>query len=492
VKVQPEEVEELAPALHLSGAKFLLGVFCSLGLAGALLTRAYLGTFTRLMADDYCGAIDLARMGFWGSLTDWYLTWDGRFAANIVTLSAEAAGPGIVPVLPSILLVIWLLALTFTIHELLSSLKWANKLGKSFLLAELVLYATMETAPNSIQSFQWETGLIVYSVPLVLLTVYVGLVFRILKYAPKRKISAYLLLSGVITFIAGGFSETYVAMQAGSLALAVLILPLIVKEFPRRIIFPGLTGSLFALVTVATAPGNAVRQYFNPFERHWSQQISSAVLYSFYFVYRFVREHPISFLLCLVIPAAIAFIAYDVIPPRKSEISPRRVSKLLLCNVAVFLIVLSSVAPGYYGFGSRPPDRAMVTAQFVLVCATIGWGLLMGSRIKLLVAERYGSKAFAAAVVLLLLLLMLVGPLASMRIDLANAGGFRKYAQQWDQQDKVIRESRSIGTRDLVLLPLPVSGFGGLEVPGPNPKVGFNTCIAKYYGLDSLAYRLEP
>jgi len=64
-------------------------------LSAALLAFAYVGLFTRYMADDYCAAVAVRRDGFLGSQLGWYGGWTGRFSFSFVLAAAESVGPAV-------------------------------------------------------------------------------------------------------------------------------------------------------------------------------------------------------------------------------------------------------------------------------------------------------------------------------------------------------------------------------------------------------------
>src|ERR1051326_9015731 len=65
-------------------------------LATPLLAHAYLGFFTRYMADDYCTAAS-ARDGLLAMQKHFYLGWSGRFAFTFTIGLVESLGVWVVP-----------------------------------------------------------------------------------------------------------------------------------------------------------------------------------------------------------------------------------------------------------------------------------------------------------------------------------------------------------------------------------------------------------
>src|SRR5512142_2120663 len=73
--------------------------------------HAYLGTYSRFMADDYCSASESLRLGILRAAWFWYRTWTGRYSANVLDATFGALGPGVTPVVTALVLALWLAAL---------------------------------------------------------------------------------------------------------------------------------------------------------------------------------------------------------------------------------------------------------------------------------------------------------------------------------------------------------------------------------------------
>ncbi len=86
------------------------------GLAAGLLAlvplgaHAYLGTFSRYLADDFCTAQTLRRFGFAASQSYWYTSWSGRFSSTFVISLTQSVGPRLTPWLTSLAILLWLAA----------------------------------------------------------------------------------------------------------------------------------------------------------------------------------------------------------------------------------------------------------------------------------------------------------------------------------------------------------------------------------------------
>src|SRR5260221_14491576 len=128
----------------------------ALGIGGAmglpLVVYAWIGSFSRYTADDYCWAGVLRTEGFFGAQVLWYTAYSPRYAFTFLVNLVELAGPAIVPALPALAIVVWVGVLTWSLCQ------FDLARVHAFILAELAALATFQTAPDLPQSLYWQTG----------------------------------------------------------------------------------------------------------------------------------------------------------------------------------------------------------------------------------------------------------------------------------------------------------------------------------------------
>jgi phosphoglycerol transferase MdoB-like AlkP superfamily enzyme len=222
----------------------------------ALAAHAYVGFFTRYVADDYCTAAAVRTAGLLVTQRHFYLAWSGRFSFTLTISLVELLGTGVVPYLPTAALVCWLAATTWAVHELLNTSLGRRPLLFSFLLAELIVYATVADNVNGVfEALYWQTGMLTYVAPLVILTALAGFYARSLRHAKLNAPRAALLLplTFAVAFYAGGFSETSALMQIGAFAAAVAATLALSDATRGRRLLPSLISGLTGSVR-ATAP----------------------------------------------------------------------------------------------------------------------------------------------------------------------------------------------------------------------------------------------
>lgn len=103
--------------LTFSRRNLILGIL-AVSFIGYLLSQAYLGTFMRFVADDYCHAEIALREGVIGSTLYWYYNWTGRFVNFALVGMIDLWGRPIAPFIPGLVLTIWLLILTWSAYQI--------------------------------------------------------------------------------------------------------------------------------------------------------------------------------------------------------------------------------------------------------------------------------------------------------------------------------------------------------------------------------------
>lgn len=464
--------------------------------AASLAAHALEGFHMRYMADDYCTAGAVRTLGFVGAQKHFYFGWSGRFSFTAVVSLFALAGPWVVPFLPAAAVALWTCALAWAVYQFRNAAGWPRPLLTSLLLAELIAFATLNDTPSVFESVYWQTGMLTYLLPLVLLTFYVGWVKRLAERGGgHRPTPAALVSSAALAFFAAGFNETYAAFQTAALLTAcAACLSAGGRAALRKTVLPlacaGLAGSLVAAAVVLLAPGNEVRLAALAGVRPRLDLLDVARV-SLESAFRFVTaEHkysptPLLTTASLLLPALLAL----NLPARSDETAHDAdnftLRALLISPVVVFALVLSCFVPAVYAASVSPPYRAQVNAQFVLTVFHVFWGYLAGSALRRVISQGdrrrpqlFDYLSIAAAALLTL------SPVAATRSTLAGVPKSKALAALWDRQDEEIRAARSRGATELTV---PVVHYlEGTDLLRRDPTWYVNVCAASFYGLDSI------
>jgi hypothetical protein len=428
-------------------------------LALPLAVYASVGTFARYTADDYCWAGVLRTEGFFSAQAQWYTLYSPRYAFTFIVNVVELAGPAIVPALPIAAILVWLATLTWTF------LQFGFRSMRALLLAELAALATLQTAPDLPQSLYWQTGMLTYLLPLILATFLLGWIRRA-SMGPRLSY-AQLVPCTLVTFIAGGLSETYLIPQNVALTLAlVACVALVYRGEARPLVLAylaaALAGGVLALVVILVAPATALRVGGTPADL-WLAS-SAAIATAAYQVARLLRFFLPTVLLCLVVPALLGTPA----PP----ISRRT---LVLVTVGVAITLPFCYFPSFYAQNGNPPARSLIVPGAIL----IGYLVFSGYALSAFALRLRPPVPIVAAAMVALV------PIGIAAVSLPELTIAAQHAALWDAEDQQIRAARDAGQADVSVPPLPAY-LGENFVTGDRDD-WFNRCVARYYGVRSIA-----
>jgi hypothetical protein len=432
-------------------ARMTLGV----ALALPLVVYASIGRFARYTADDFCWAGTLRVEGFVNAQVFWYTLYSPRYAFTFLVNLVELAGPGIVPALPAVAIIVWLATLTWTFSQFgISSIR-------AILLAEVAAFATLDTAPDLPQSLYWQTGMLTYVLPLVLATFLIGWIRRGSARCWARAVS------GVVTFVAGGLSETYLIPQNLALTLALLAALVLARPSQARArmtphLGAALAGGVLALVVIVVAPSTASRVGGSPADL-WLA-MSAAIATAAYQVVRLARYFGLAMLLCLAVPALMGGCGVRV---------DRRWFLMVTAVVAVTLPFC--YFPSFYAQNGNPPARSLIVPGSILIGYLMLVGFALQSAIQRVPEPRRALAALALAVV----------PTGVAVANLPQQAIAAQYAELFDTEDQLIRVSREAGVADVTVPALPANL--GEEFITSDRQNWFNLCVARYYGVRSIA-----
>ena len=251
--------------------RYYLRAFAVLATAAVLcapiLLYAYLGQFSRLMSDDYCAIAIGQELGAWNGMRYWYDNWAGSYA-NFFFKSAIAPLGAMVPAItPPLILAVWWLATAYLLSQ---ALKISGVLTSQRTTAALLAALTVVAGVNALyspQSFFWFAASTHYTLPLALLTAYLGLILRAARVRHAATAVGFAIVGAIICFVSGGASEIHVAFQLVFLTLCAL--PMLWIRRRRAWFHSALTlgagwlATLLALLLQLASPGLAIRAAYD-------------------------------------------------------------------------------------------------------------------------------------------------------------------------------------------------------------------------------------
>jgi hypothetical protein len=460
----------------------------NLAVAAALMIYAYLGTFSRYLADDYCQAVLLTTSGniFQATIKS-YRVWSDRYSNLILIQFIEWGGKWGSQLMSAVALVLWVCGLTWLISEIGKSIGQKWNLGTYSWIAGLVIFLSLFEAPNLYQVLYWRAGLVTYLAPLVFFVYCAALILWQIRtgFQQLRLWGAGLICFGSI-FIAGGSSETTSFLQIGILLMAFLIVLLQRKQDRRGdvliLLGVSLASAVLSMLVMAVAPGNGVR-----LKTPTSNVIAlfkETITYSAQFILVTLKTLPLPALISIVIPLLVTFIYYSQDREKLSQIPSSRLwLTAAVLPVFLFIAVAFSFAPSAYA-QSFPVDRARFPADFLMTLGLSAEGWVLGtltSRIRLPF-----KSAYLASVTILVLCLLALYPLrAAYNVYSSVEPEYHQWTAAWDARQEQIFVEKAQGQMDIVVPQLP--GIGYVKELDTRPNFWVNRCAAVFYGIHSLA-----
>lgn len=197
----------------------------NLAVAAALLICAYLGTFTRYLADDYCQSVFLIESNTFQATIRSYIVWSDRYSNLFLIQLTEWGGKWGMQLMAATALIFWMVGLTWLVSEIGKSIRLQWNPGNNSWVAGLVIFLSLMEAPNLYQVLFWRAGLVTYLAPLVIFA-YVAAFFlwQVRTAFQKFHFWGTGLVCFALIFFAGGSSETTTVLQIGILILAIFFI----------------------------------------------------------------------------------------------------------------------------------------------------------------------------------------------------------------------------------------------------------------------------
>jgi len=455
----------------------------------ALLVFAYLGTFSRYQADDFCIAGYVRSMGFWTTQTYLYTNWANSFTTNFLLSTIVLVGPRILPVLPALVLLFWV----FTIYWFISNAFPSLVYGRAILLAEMLVFFVVLEAPDRYQILYWLSGMIPYLLSLVLLT-FLGAITLVMakRIIIKPNMMMYFGM-GLASFLIGGFSETTVALQTGIFALALIgVCSAHKKGIPRRRILIllgiGFVSTLLSMLVLIIAPGNIVRQALLPPPPNLITLVTLSLRFALDFSRDSLKSLPLPTALSLILPMLLAHAGTT--RPECSrvpkEIFIRFMLFLLIAPIIGYLLIVCICAPSVYGESAYPEPRVFIAARYVMVAVTMFEGIVLGILLGNLSFnwKTNFSRHRIKIVVACFLIFASSYPLRAALLTSAQIPEYRSRAMLLDARDTKIRIAIEQGITNVVVQAVDSAHL--LMELGPNVDLWVNRCAANYYGAESI------
>jgi len=447
---------------------------------------AYLGTFSRHLADDYC-AVDFIKKDFFTALWINYTNVSDRFSNFMLITFSEVVGPQTVAVLPALMIILWVISIAWLLYEAsrFSGQVWDKSIILT--LTFLLVFFALLQAPNRFQILYWRSSLATHFAPLVFMPYLASSILRSITSAAKVSPSYWVYpLVFFASFILGGFSEPTAVVIISLLALAIFSTWLWMTRPTRgtalSLLLWSFAGAVLALVVMAISPANAFR-LGNALPPTIPLLISRSFSYGFDFILNSFRTLPLPTLFTVLIPFLIFYNLYASPIPALTP-AQRKLTSIMLAVIPIlsYLLIVASFLPSVYG-QSFPVERARFTGQLSLVVGLMIEAALLGSlsaQIRSRITEILNLKLISA----ILLAVAALYPLRAAALALADIPVYQIRAEAWDTREAQIYKLRAQGQTDLIVFQF--DGVEGVKEMDVNANHWVNRCAAKYYQVKSI------
>ncbi len=446
-------------------------------MTGVLLIFAYLGGWTRLIADDYCSVYYARSLGFLDSIILSYRTINGRYAAygtDWVVLNIFDAEH--IRFVPQIVLFLWFVFF-------LVNLYWVFKLEKiaqqrffwavAFSLA--ALYLILILSPNIPQSLYWWNGMRSYGLPLVVLTANGGMIYFFLRNTETKIQTFGGVLFGFLVFFAnGGLSETYLVLQISFFLF--LLFDRFFLQKTRGIkkylfLIAGLFGSLASLALILHSYANVIRRSVMPAAPNIQMLLRISLESYLLFLGELFARSEIVF----AVAGALALAFWFGLNAQKKTKKP--FWQIGLYFLTGFGFLFASFVPGVYGYVKFPPTRTLITGVFFWVIFLLYAGFLLGNRF-----SRRDMQAKAKwATVLVASFLLCFSAATTARSLYKSKEIYLDFAEKWDRVDAEILRAKALGAEEITIPGM--DNWAKLDRPNENPKFWATRCYSLYYDI---------
>ncbi len=470
------------------GRALLRWTLLALALAPVAL-YALLGSFSRLMADDWSAYAAGLYLGGRDNFFSTWNNWSSSFAKILlVDLLAPLGAISIPQISPAVILAIWLIGLAWLLMLIFRSLGVMScHRSVALMLAGFAVSATVAALPTW-ESVYWHAAAIDNSLPLGVLLLFLAASVDFSGRAQSPLALWLAALAGaVICFVNAGFSEMHSTYQAAGLVLLLVGLRLFV-EGPRRahvgaLLVAGLAGTVASILLQLTAPGIAVRMEITA-ASDWSQPIRSlpALIGRALSETAWYLGNPGTLAgFTLVFLAGLGLALIYLRSPSCARIAGRAAAASI---VLAFVAWILPIGIGLFSIGFVFP-RVLAAAALMQTLAGLSVGFFIGALVHQAEASARSSDRWRMRIARVALLLLVILTLANI-VHLARlVPDFAAYAREWDARHQRIIQLREGGLRDIKVAPFSFDMSQYIAASGQP----FGGVSPYFYQVDSVVIR---
>jgi hypothetical protein len=450
----------------------------------------YLGSFNRMLGDDFCTVYFAKRLGLFRSVWFWYTNWHGGFSASSTDWLISIFGPKAFSVHTFLFLAAWLTFTGLAVRQVLRFRGYITiGIFSEVLMAVFVVFTTLMLSPDLNQSLFWWGGVRGYLSPLILFSLYVALYFYFVSLSPTGiRLWLWVFISFGLAFVTGGFSETFtpvfVVLLGGVAGTSLFFSKFNWRKASTIFLLAGFIGALCSLFAMVLAPGNFLRQSYFPASPGLFTILQVASKSYLAFLWS-IFSSPYAFSALLGTCLGSIWLGSRMKLAADVPAIPGWYAAIFL--LTGLILAFGCFPPAVYGTSEPPPSRTLITAAFLLTICLLASSFLFG---EWLTGRSSQAPALSPALMIISCGLIIFSSYAEfLKLDSVRMDHI-SFAQQWDQVDLQIRAAKNAGLKE-VFIPS-MTNWAGVLYPSDNPKYWPNVCYRQFYDINVVAPPLQP
>ncbi|MEO5690816.1 MAG: hypothetical protein ABIQ64_01380 [Candidatus Saccharimonadales bacterium] len=482
----------------------IIGIIILLAVVGVV-TAIISMLFGRPIGDDYGSISTFHLKDNWIYEFYFSLTSTGRYSQSITASSLYGLlGDKIVVLLPLVTLIWFITVSSLYIRLLLIKftgnlpLSWLYAISSGIVFTFFVLIVNnppiTTTLPGwvSFQLFFWPSGIITYTLPLLILLSGIYILFV---SSWRRKFTYRLRLILFIVLLLG--SSLYNEIQPAFVA-SISVLFICISYFKpytgikkyRGILIASTLTSLLGLILMYFSPGRLTRtKFLNSIEPTVQGSLIDSVIRNIFTLFRESYLRPREVILLVLTGLVVSLIFYYSRYRPKNYLTRLKYSLpyILLLPILFLLSVCISfilIAMGY-GYTAGIYPRTMLLSQILYIMAIISLTFALSG---MLLAQSRKLGTYSVIILTIFSSILFIGSfykyIGKVQVQINSSV---IYANQWDEQDRTLKSAASNNIKETVYLPTPATGIGdgfSLTCTGPYAisTMWLNVQIWEYYG----------
>lgn len=466
-----------------------------------LLLYAWLSSYMRIFADDYCSA-DLSTLTDpFSAAIGRYNTWNGRYVDSFLQQVFSPFKPEVHTIIPVVAIILWFCATYYFLSRIQRFLQLKQTRSLTFGIAIVMTFTFYRIMP-AYQHAYWLSAIIPYTLPLILLIFWGGSIFHYFS-KPRSKLSLiiFILWSGFIMLIIGGLTEALIIF-CGTLALLMLfVTPKISVSIRRQfMIFVIVTGlfTALALAIAVLSPGSWARRAsgaeLSGVDLTPLEALPSGIVFTLAYLFgelvgiTFGQTFGIAFLGSLFLLGFISGLYYL---ERNPEVTLPAPHNLILYSILVLLIGLlltfSIIYPSVYAVRGDLPLRPLSFPRFVQFSMVLVWlylALVAAQRNQFLNVLQ--NQRLWSVVLIFATFLIIWTPSVSIYKLAAYIPDFSTFAEQWDIRHEVLLNQELDAVVVYPTLDYNIEDEFVLLRAISDTDFWINDCMEGYYNLSEL------